>query len=499
MAEFIRDYSIVAHKRETSATQGVIIDYPAYILVFLIHVLARSNDFPFEVCPDEKVYADVCSPLFFILQALVDINIVGGDLGIVDDAFLRTVSIFRAIRKVEDAVDAQMTTKLHMLAEIGIFTLNELSHGGISKLQTPGQILLPSSLYRVALVKSDTTFFDENFLRRVFHALKEFTVAHGYAQKTAKTHPKHGHKGQQDVTKSNINIDGVLDLASSKPDDLSRREITNAKTAKPDIPSMKRRKCVSVSASGSVGLHECSMIIEKQQKIPSKHCGKTIEKNMLSSSDSVCSKGSLYESHVQTRKSKRAAACSLENAVTSSKHTVEPFKCPRTKRKDTCDSKFFVQALSLMQLSEPGEYSLRGVKPALTRRLAAKEKTPLNKENIFCDLLITGSQDLLECNMGFFMPQEISLDNVNFGAANVSTRGKCKETSASEVVSQKNKTESISIVPCSHGHGALKTAYSNPESSKTAIISLRINFRIITYRNLPRIEKNSILCLYVFF
>jgi len=52
----------------------------------------------------------LCSPLFFLLQALVDINIVNGHLNIVDDAFQHTVSIFRAIRMVEDAVDAQMTT-----------------------------------------------------------------------------------------------------------------------------------------------------------------------------------------------------------------------------------------------------------------------------------------------------------------------------------------------------------------------------------------------------
>jgi len=143
MAEFIRDYSIVAHKRETSAIQGVMVDYPAYILVFLIHVLALNNDLPFDVCPDEKIYADVCryiviiilhilvliivayeyttlygdaswlllcSPLFFVLQALVDINIVDGDVDIVDGAVLHIVSIFRAIRKAEDAVDAQMTT-----------------------------------------------------------------------------------------------------------------------------------------------------------------------------------------------------------------------------------------------------------------------------------------------------------------------------------------------------------------------------------------------------
>ncbi|KAH1215945.1 Sister chromatid cohesion protein PDS5 A-B [Glycine max] len=319
-----QDYSILARRRQTSAVQGVIIDYPAYILVFLIHVLARNNDFPFE--------------------ALVDISIVEGAQDIVNDAVLHVISIFRAIRKVEDAIDAQITPKLHMLAEIGIFILNEFNHGGISVLQTPGQILLPSSLYRVSLIKNDTSskcpksFFDEKFLSRVFHALKESTVPHGYAQKPAKTLPKHGHKGQQDVKKSNVNIYGVLDSASSKPDDLSRREIANAKAVRPNIPSVKRGKCVPSSGSGTVGLHECSMT-EKQQKIASKHCEKTIERNMLSSSDSVRFKGSLTESHVPTRKSKRAAACSSENAVTSSKHTVEPSKCRRTKRKDTCGSK----------------------------------------------------------------------------------------------------------------------------------------------------------------
>ncbi|TKY56158.1 Sister chromatid cohesion protein PDS5-like B-A [Spatholobus suberectus] len=357
--EFIKDYSIVARKRQTSAVQGVIFDYPAYILVFLIHVLARNNDFPFEVCQDEKMYADLCSPLFFILQALNDVSIVDGDLDIVNDAVLHVVSIFRAIRKVEDAVDAQMTTKLHMLAEIGIFTLNELNHGGISVLRTPGQVLLPSSLYRASSCsKYPKSFFDENFLSRVFHVFKKSTLPHGYAQKTAKTLPKHGHKGQQDVAKSNINIYGVPDLASSKLDDLSKREIANAKTVRPNIPSVKRRKCVPMAGSGSVGLHECSMI-EKQQKLASKHCGKTIERNMLSSSDSVSSKGSLSESHVPIRKSKRAAACSLENAVTSSKRAVEPFKCPRTKLKDTCGSK---KHDMLADVSNKSHFNLRKCK-----------------------------------------------------------------------------------------------------------------------------------------
>lgn len=50
-----------------------------------------------------------------------------------------------------------------MLAEFGIFTLNELSHGGISKLQTPGKILLPSSLYRVTLVSFLEDALDRRF------------------------------------------------------------------------------------------------------------------------------------------------------------------------------------------------------------------------------------------------------------------------------------------------------------------------------------------------
>lgn len=90
--------------------------------------------------------------------------------------------------------------------------------------------------------------------------------------------------------------------------------------------------------SGSIGLHECSTV-EKQQKITSKHCEKTLESNVLSSCDSVSCKDSLAESHVPTRKLKRAAACSSENAVTSCKHAVKSFKCPRTNLKDTCGSK----------------------------------------------------------------------------------------------------------------------------------------------------------------
>ncbi|XP_061341944.1 sister chromatid cohesion protein PDS5 homolog B [Gastrolobium bilobum] len=391
MAEFIKDYSIVARKRQTSAVQGAIIDYPAYILVFLIHVLAQDSDFPFDVCQDEKLYADLCSPLFFVLQALLDASIVDGDLDLVNDAVVHLFSIFRAIRKVEDAFDVQMTTKLHMLAEIGIFTLNALNQSRTSVSQAPAQVLLPSSLYRVSLTKNSAnskcprSFFDESFLRSIFHTL-ESNAPHAYAQKPAKSLPKHGRKGQQDVPKPDINICGVLDLACSKPDDLSRRAITNVKTVRADIPSVKRRKHVPLSGSGSIGLHECSTI-EKLQKCVSKHCEKTLERNLLSCSDSEGYKGSLAESCVPTRKSKRAAACYLKNAVTSS--TVQHFKCPRTNLKDTCSSKKHDILADDSNKNnfcrcDPGEHSsLTSIKKstATTGGLTAKERTSLNQEN----------------------------------------------------------------------------------------------------------------------
>ncbi|XP_019460581.1 PREDICTED: sister chromatid cohesion protein PDS5 homolog A isoform X2 [Lupinus angustifolius] len=384
IAEFIKDY----RKRQTSAVQGAIFDYPVYILVFLTHVLAHSSDFPFEDCQDEKMYADLCSPLFFVLQAFTDVSLADGDLDLVNGDVLNLFSIFRAIRKAEDAVDPQMTTKLHMLAEFGIFHLNALNHNAISLSQSPGQILLPSSLYRPSLTKKDAnsksakSFFDEGFLSRVFQRLKS-----NVPQKPAKAFPKHGRKGQEGVQLSNINIYGVLDLASRKPDDLSKKAITNAKTVRPDIPSGKRRKHVPPCDSGSIGLHECSTI-EKQQKLTSNHCEKTLENNLLSSCGSVSCKDSLAESNVPTRVLKRAAACSSENAVISCKDTVQSFKRPRTHVKDTCGSKKqdILADVSNNQFShrDPNEHSfLSGMEKSTTTigGVAAKEGTSLNQEN----------------------------------------------------------------------------------------------------------------------
>lgn len=48
----------------------------------------------------------LCSPLFHLIQALVNPENVNGDLVLIADTFSQLFSIFRGIRKAEDAVDA---------------------------------------------------------------------------------------------------------------------------------------------------------------------------------------------------------------------------------------------------------------------------------------------------------------------------------------------------------------------------------------------------------
>lgn len=52
----------------------------------------------------------ICSPLFNLLEALVNATVVDREMDLVNDALLLLLSIFRAIKKAEDAVDAQNTS-----------------------------------------------------------------------------------------------------------------------------------------------------------------------------------------------------------------------------------------------------------------------------------------------------------------------------------------------------------------------------------------------------
>ncbi|XP_023643713.1 sister chromatid cohesion protein PDS5 homolog A isoform X2 [Capsella rubella] len=152
-------------------------DSPAYMIVFLIHVLAHDPDFPSEDCRDEIVYARFCGPLFSVLQVLLSINNNGF---IIKDTVPFLFCIFRAIKRAEDAVDSHKTPRLHILADIGHSAVNILNSIVITSPQAPRSILLPSSFYSLTSImdnqkkaKSRTqNALEQSFIERIVHTFQ---------------------------------------------------------------------------------------------------------------------------------------------------------------------------------------------------------------------------------------------------------------------------------------------------------------------------------------
>ncbi|KAL6010732.1 hypothetical protein ACLOJK_001173 [Asimina triloba] len=152
LAEFIKEYGREARISQNLKVQDsgqMMTNFPEYVVVYLVHVLAHDLGFPSDECKDENAYARFCSPLVVIIQVLLKAQSVGGYKCDVGETVLYLLSIFRAIKKAEDAVDICMTPKLHFLSNIGSLIMQEISHTGISLSRTPGRVLLPSSFYRI--------------------------------------------------------------------------------------------------------------------------------------------------------------------------------------------------------------------------------------------------------------------------------------------------------------------------------------------------------------
>lgn len=56
MEEYIKTYGKGAGIYESSSLLGGSVVHPAYMIVFLIHVLAHDTDFPTVECRDEEMY-----------------------------------------------------------------------------------------------------------------------------------------------------------------------------------------------------------------------------------------------------------------------------------------------------------------------------------------------------------------------------------------------------------------------------------------------------------
>ncbi|KAF5450729.1 hypothetical protein F2P56_031056 [Juglans regia] len=331
MAEFIKEYSREARICQASAGQGgSVTDYPAYIVVFLIYLLAHDTGFPHENCRDEQIYAQFCSPLFNLLEALVNATIVDGDMDLVNDARLLLLSIFRAVKKAEDAADAQNTPKLHIIADIGFSFVAALNYNGVSSSHAPALVLLPSSLYRANSQCLTCSSADDSFVSRIVYAFKSQICV------PVTSLPKRGRKCQEDNTQSDIIKNHTLILAPHKKVDFSRTGTETQTNVRQDISVGQRRRQAVSPASESVGLHECSTI--NNQHGASKKSEKILENKQLSSScDSVTLRSSLAESHVSIQIPESNSSSFKENVRAGGTITAEHSKYSRAKLKDPCN------------------------------------------------------------------------------------------------------------------------------------------------------------------
>ncbi|TYH89080.1 hypothetical protein ES332_D01G234300v1 [Gossypium tomentosum] len=292
MVEFIKEYNREAQKRRTSMVQGgSIVDYPAYLVVFLIHLLAHDEGFPPEGCQDEAIYAQFCSPLLFFLHTSISSNNVDDDMDIVNVAAFYLYYIFRAIKRAKDAVDVQRTPK------------------GISSLPRPEKILLPSSLYKITPMKNEEAnwkSFTHTFVERVVHIFKsQISLPVGTVR-------KRGRKCHED--------DSFI-LVSHKHEDFSTRgaDQVHKKSTRQGVNLGCRGRCaVSPDALGSVGSHNKDS--NEQEYGASNSSESALEKGRSFSSHSFTQKPSQMESKVSTHKVERCST-SDGNVAADKNHT----------------------------------------------------------------------------------------------------------------------------------------------------------------------------------
>ncbi|XP_059299133.1 sister chromatid cohesion protein PDS5 homolog B isoform X2 [Lycium ferocissimum] len=295
MEDFIQEYGNAARINRMSTVPGHVTGFPVYIVVFLIHILAHDPNFPADDHHDANFCAQFFSPLVFSLRALVDCNCSDGTVDLIGKAISYLRSIFHAIKKAEDAVDAQITPKLHILSDIGISLLDAISNKSVSHSHFSGLILLPSSLYKVGQEhnsqgKSDLLIryqLDEDFIGRLLDGSKK------KAETAAMTRSSNsgGSKLEMQLCKK-----GPLPLSMTKENcshsysdkeeiseanqELTTREIQ--KTSKPfsASPSFELHKEFSIDDEHEDEAHGTSEAVIRTEQQP--YCSRTLRSQTLS-------------------------------------------------------------------------------------------------------------------------------------------------------------------------------------------------------------------------
>ncbi|XP_010692404.2 sister chromatid cohesion protein PDS5 homolog B isoform X2 [Beta vulgaris subsp. vulgaris] len=270
LIEFIKEYSKATRTCVASGKEGSMTDSPAYIMVFLLHVLTHDAGFPHVNSHTEKYTAQFCRPLLLLLHVLVSPQFIDQDLDLVKKNFLYLQSIFRAIRRAEDAVDSEKTPKLHMLAEIGMSVLNFLKHENIDLSHAPGLVLLPSSLYKTCesrITYEDNCFpveflVNEDFLRKLVQVFEcDFVQLSSSTAKRSRKYMKDSLQGQK-----------AVDFTTSKQVELSRKVTKDENVAQKEMastcileacPKGRERSAIVHSSLGALQLQDGSSVIEE--------------------------------------------------------------------------------------------------------------------------------------------------------------------------------------------------------------------------------------------
>ncbi|KAG9444024.1 hypothetical protein H6P81_015364 [Aristolochia fimbriata] len=217
LTEFVKEYGNEAQRHQNISEKDsrlTMTNYPEYVLVFLIHLLAHDIGFPSNICQDEDAYARFCSPLVVMLHALVNSGFMESNKNDVSETVAYILSIFRAIKKAEDAVDDSCTPKLHILSDIGVLILNELSQHGKSSSHNPGMVLLPSSLYKASSRRKTEVKFNlvikdsigRSFVERALHIL-ELPTAKSSNPQSKRTKKSHSDSVESEIMKkSKLNL-----------------------------------------------------------------------------------------------------------------------------------------------------------------------------------------------------------------------------------------------------------------------------------------------------
>ncbi|MQL79402.1 hypothetical protein Taro_011839 [Colocasia esculenta] len=225
LTEFFKEYNREPCICQNSSVQdkdaGSMTAFPAYIVVFLIHVLAHDQGFPSGNCQDEETYAKFCSPLIVLLQASVNPDFYDSRKFDINEIVSYIFGIFRAVKKAVDAVDAHFTSKLHCLSDIALLVMKKLTPNFKPPSHAPRLVLLPSSFYKVGYEASLHTesSIDEGFVERILLVAQSLFALPPIID-DKRVGKSHDHTVQLDVKKSNekklLQVEQAATLESKK-------------------------------------------------------------------------------------------------------------------------------------------------------------------------------------------------------------------------------------------------------------------------------------------